>query len=116
MHIYASMSAEQKVSALEDIYQNYDIYRCVIVYDDPDEFEQIMIQLLEKEYPVTKGADASEDDRIFALRVGEDPFYMNIPWEQVNMLISLSPDCDAYVSELFYTECVDAKKINLLYI
>lgn len=116
MGIYASMSAEQKVSALEDIYQNYDIYRCVIIYDDIEEFEAIMNILLQKEYPVCKGSEASEDDRIFAIKVGEDPFYMNIPWEQVNMLISLSPDSDDYLSQLFYTECVDTKKINILYI
>lgn len=109
-------TVHEKIAALEDIYQNYDIYRAVLIYDDEDEFTQMLDTLQEKEYPIAKADDTDPGIRMFGVKMGNDTFYLNIPWEQVNMIISMAPSCDAYAREVFYSECMGHEKINIVYI
>lgn len=97
------MEQHEKIRALEDVYQNHNISRAVLVYADEESFQDARRMLKQLDFPIMT-CDSDEHARIYPLRVGEDPFYTNILWDQVNMVISWEPDADAYASFLVNTE------------
>lgn len=94
----------ERIQALEDIYQNYSISRALLVYHDVDTFQSALEELRARHFPIME-EPSDPNARIYPICVGEDPFYKNIQWEQVNLVISWEEDADEYASFLVNTEC-----------
>lgn len=102
MQYAKEMDVQQTLQTIDDIYGTADIYRCLMIYDDPYEFSCLR-ESMEKEQYTFADDLLTSNGRIYALHVDwfEDSIGCNhIEWDSINTVICIGPS-SSYMGNLF---------------
>lgn len=92
------MAYSHTIDQIDAIFESFNVYRCLVIYDDSVQFDTIRDIMTQKEYTF---CTSSNDGRMYALHVDyfDDSITTNaldldkhIDWNSINMVLCMGED------------------------
>lgn len=90
----SSTNNETVLDHINEIFETHDIYRCLIIYDTIDVFENLKTRMIKNDYTFST---CEQDGRIYALHVDyfdacSSPEDQHINWDSINVVLCMGEE------------------------